>query len=415
MESYTQETSVPPIIESSPVVKSDAGKAELKIFRSLAELEILRDSWKAWPGHRDADIDIYRMVVESSKEVLRPHVIALYRDGKPDVILIGRLERKGFKFKVGYVPLYSPRVRCLTFVYGAVRGNSSPENILALLQEVLRCLHVSEADLAQFEFVRLDSPLYRLALNLPGLLTRDSNPPSQLHHLLVLPDNIEAVYSAMSSSRRKEVRRNTRRLQCHAAGAPSVTCYESLNEFDHLFGDVEKIARKTYQRGLRVGFSDTPEIRSRLAEGARQGWLRAYVFYLGERPCAFWIGMLYENTFVSEYMGYDPEFSQFSPGMVLIMNVIERFCSGTDGNVRELDFGLGHAEYKNALCSTKWLEATIFLFGSTPRGVTSKAIRILAKLADRSARRILSSTGVIMKLKRTWRDRLASGKREPVH
>ena len=60
-----------------------------------------------------------------------------------------------------------------------------------------------------------------------------------------------------------------------------------------------------------------------LGVGDSEGWLRAYLLYLGDRPCAFWIGMLYNGPFVSEYMSYDPEFRQFSPGMVLIMRVIE--------------------------------------------------------------------------------------------
>jgi CelD/BcsL family acetyltransferase involved in cellulose biosynthesis len=91
---------------------------------------------------------------------------------------------------------------------------------------------------------------------------------------------------------------------------------------DHLFHDVEEIARKTYQRGLGVGFADTTRMRQRLELAARKGWLRAYLLYLGERPCAFWIGMLYGDTFVSDYTGYDPDLRQFSPGIGLVMRMI---------------------------------------------------------------------------------------------
>jgi CelD/BcsL family acetyltransferase involved in cellulose biosynthesis len=146
----------------------------------------------------------------------------------------------------------------------------------------------------------------------------------------------------------------------------------------------------------------------RLELAAHKGWLRAHVLYLGDRPCAFWIGMLYNGVFVSEYMGYDPEFRQSSPGMVLIMRVIEGFCNHANGDlVTELDYGLGHAEYKEVLSSRYWLEASVFIFSPTIRGFLLKTLRVTTRVVDGSARRFLSSTALFPRLKRAWRDRLA--------
>ena len=62
--------------------------------------------------------------------------------------------------------------------------------------------------------------------------------------------------------------------------------------------------------------------------------------------------------------------------MVLIMRVIEDFCSGANGDaVKELDFGLGHAEYKGALCSKSWLEAPVYIFSPTLKGLALKSLR----------------------------------------
>src|SRR6202012_1412454 len=102
--------------------------------------EALREVWGSWPGHRDADMDFYLMIVGSYPEVVRPHVVVLYRDGMPDAILVGRLEQKQLAFKVGYFNVFRRRARCLTFVYGAIHGNASPENSRALVAEVMRSL-----------------------------------------------------------------------------------------------------------------------------------------------------------------------------------------------------------------------------------------------------------------------------------
>lgn len=387
---------------------------ELRIVRSLREVEALRAAWMAWPGSRDADIDFYLMIVQSYPEVVRPHVIVLYRNCKPDAILVGRLERKRLSFGVGYVRAFRPWARCLTFVYGSMHGNGSPENTRLLLGEVMDCLKQDEADVAMLEFVPLDSPLYHLSLQVPGILSRDTLPAPQGHSKMTVPESIEHVYGRMSRERRKHIKASLKRLQTNAVGEPEVVCYRTTADLDLLFQDAEQIARKTYQRGLGVGFADNPQVRKRLALGAEKGWLRGYFLYLGKRPCAFWIGMAYGETFVSEYMGYDPEFRQLSPGMVLIMRVIEAFCNHANGErVKQLDFGLGAAEYKEVLSDESWQEAVVYMFSPTLKGFSLKAMRTVARVVDRSARKALTSMKLFHRLKRTWRDRLAKRRLEP--
>jgi hypothetical protein len=386
---------------------------EIRIARSLAEIEALREPWMAWPNHRDSDIDFYLMIVRSYPEVVRPHVIALFRNGKPEAILVGRLERKRLAFRVGYLRVFQPWARCFTFVYGAIHGDASPENTKILLGEVMNSLERHEADLAMFEFVPLDTSLYQLVLRIPGILFRDTHPPAQGHDVMRIPDNVEEIYGRFSPKHRKNLKREIRQVFAEGNNA-RIRCYQNESELDQLFHDAEGIARKTYQRGLGAGFADNPLVRQRLGLAARKGWLRANLLYLGDRPVAFWIGMLYNGSFVSEYLGYDPEFRRSSPGMVLIMQVIERFCRRANGDaVRELDFGLGHAEYKVALRTNGWLEAAVYIFGPTLKGLILKSMRTTTMVIDSCARKILASTEYFPRLKKAWRGRLATNaKRE---
>jgi len=101
---------------------------EIRIARTVAEVESLRQAWSSWGGHRDSDIDVVLMIIDSYPEALRPHVVALYRNGEPEAILIGRVEKKRIAFKIGYLTILRPWARTLNFVYGALRGNGSPEN-----------------------------------------------------------------------------------------------------------------------------------------------------------------------------------------------------------------------------------------------------------------------------------------------
>lgn len=395
--------------------QSDPGKLEVRIARTIDEVESLRLSWTSWGGHRDSDIDVVLMVIDSYPEALRPHVIALYRNGEPETILIGRLEEKQLAFKVGYVTLFRPKARCLNFVYGAMRGNCSEENTEIVVEEVVRCLKNGEANVALLEFVPVNAALFQKALSVPGKLSRDSHPKTQLHDLMEIPESIDKVYQRMSSERRLELRRKIKKLQAHPDGEMRIVHYRGASEFEELFNKTEEIARKTYQRGLGAGFSDTPQVRRRLGLAAQKGWLRGYLLYIGSRPIAFWIGMLCGELFVGEYMGFDPEYRKYAPGMALMMKVLEGFCKGADGDtVKSLDFGYGHAEYKAVLSTQSWEEAAVYIFSPTLKGLKLKLCRVVSQVAETAARKILATTNGFRLLKRWWRDRLAKQKTRPL-
>jgi hypothetical protein len=190
---------------------------KIRIARDFAEVESLRDAWSRWPGHRDSEIDFYLMILRSYPEVLRPHVIALYRNGQPEAILIGRLEQKKLAFRVGYLTLFRHKARCLEFVYDGLRGNASPENTEILVREVMNCLRSGEADLAILEFVRIDSVLYQFSKTLPGFLGRDTSPSQTGHESLKLPPSIDELYKRMSSKRRSEIRRKAKKFVAQAS------------------------------------------------------------------------------------------------------------------------------------------------------------------------------------------------------
>lgn len=403
--------------ESTPEMlqQTDSRELQIRIVRTIEEVEALRSIWTSWSGHRDSDIDVVLMVIDSYPEAKRPHVIALYRDGEPEAILIGRVEEKQIAFKVGYLTLFRPKARCLNFVYGALRGNTSEANAQLMVAEVVRCLKNGEADLALFEFVPIKSALYQKALNVPGVISRDSHPKTQLHDFMDIPESIDKVYQRMSSERRLELRRKIKKLQVHPDGEMKITYFRGAERFEELFAETERVAQKTYQRGLGAGFSDTPLVRRRLGLAAEKGWLRGYLLYVGDRPVAFWIGMLCGTLFVGEYMGFDPEFRKYAPGMALMMKVLERFCNGADGDtVTSLDFGYGHAEYKAVLSTQSWEEAAIYVFSPTARGLMLKSCRVIAQFAELAARRILGSKSYLRRFKRWWRDHLAKEKAAPL-
>jgi CelD/BcsL family acetyltransferase involved in cellulose biosynthesis len=147
-------------------------------------------------------------------------------------------------------------------------------------------------------------------------------------------------------------------------------------------------------------------MRKRLHLKAEKGWLRAYVLYIGDRPCAFWVGTLYCQEFHSDFMGYDPDYSKYSPGMYLINQVIESFCNSNE-EIAAIDFGLGDAQYKEILGDVQWQDACAYVFAPTLRGLALNAMRTPIMAIDRAGRQALGRVKLLSKLKKLWRRRAA--------
>jgi len=174
-----------------------------------------------------------------------------------------------------------------------------------------------------------------------------------------------------------------------------------------LINDVEEIAQKTYHRGLGVGFVADEEMRRRLHLDARNGSLLAFLLYLGGKPCAFWLGTVYQKTFHGGYVGFDPDYRRFSPGTFLTRRVIDRLCDHNVADViEEIDFGLGDAQYKRALSNRSWQEAIVYIFGSGLRGLTLNVLQTPIALIDQLTKRALEKAGNLQQIKKTWRERV---------
>ena len=177
----------------STTALAEAQPVSIRVVRTVEEIEQIRDVWSAFQQHPNADIDFYLLVCRTRPEILRPHVIVLYREGRPEAMLVGRLVQGTIDLSIGYGKILKMPARLLAVVCGELLGNMSSENGEALVAEVSNSLRRHEADAALFNFVRADSAIYPFILGSPGLMQRDYWPGEQTHWSMKLPTSIEAV------------------------------------------------------------------------------------------------------------------------------------------------------------------------------------------------------------------------------
>jgi CelD/BcsL family acetyltransferase involved in cellulose biosynthesis len=261
-----------------------------------------------------------------------------------------------------------------------------------------------------FDHLATDSTLFRKAREMPAFVLRDHVPSVQMHWLMQLPDSVEGLYASLSYNQRQHFRKTARKLRRNFPEAVKVSRLRLPADLDGMIPDIEEIAKKTYQRRLGVGFNTHPSLIDYLRMEAERGWLRIHILYLNDKPCAFWIGAVYQQTFHSDYTGFDPEFTQHAPGTCLLTEILEELS--TTG-VNCVDFGFGDNAYKERISSVGKHEATVHLFAPSPKGIGLCVMRGLTSFLHEPARAFLKRTNLTQKVKRAWRALAGSGKGEP--
>jgi Acetyltransferase (GNAT) domain len=395
------------LIPLSKENQSAAGEVDVRVIRTIPDIQTIQDIWVRWQRHPNCDFDFYQRVVQSTPEIERPHILVCYRAGTADAMLVGRLDRSRVNLTVGYRTVLGFKAPTLTFLHGGFVGNKTAKNAAALLRSITKSLADGESEAAFFNHLRTNEPLYQAIADLPTPSWQKSLGSIRTHRGMTLPTTGERFTKTLNSKERNNQKRRSKRLNDDFSQSARITTFGSPSDLEAMIRDVDAIAKRTYQRTLGVGFEDTPSLRQRLQVEAEQGWLRAYVLYLDDRPCAFWMGNAYAGTFYSGFTGYDPEYSRYAPGMYLLLKAMEQLC---DGNLNEVlkraDFGLGDAEWKQIIGNLEWPESAVYLFSPRWRGRLLGRTHAGSTFLDSLAKRVLRKTRLLARVKRVWRKRL---------
>jgi hypothetical protein len=386
-----------------------SGQFHVRTARSAEEVEALRTVWDEF--ERDvvnADIDYHLMVVERRPEALRPHVVLLERDGAPSTLVVGRVEDVRLPARLGYKTVSRPRVRALTVSYGGVLGREDEKAADAVVGEIVSALGRGEADVARLRNLKVGSPLHRTARSRPGLLSRDPLARPTRHWRARLSGSYDEYVGRRSAKTRANLRRYGRKFEAAFPDAIELRSFRDPADLDRLLEDTRAVYEGTYHRALGVGFSDSGIEREVTTLALARGWLRGFVLYVNEKPCAFWHGIRYGRVFSTGPTGYDPAFGTHRVGTYVLGRMVEELCR--EEGLEWIDFGFGDAEYKQHFGDDSWLEEDVLVWARRPRPIRLNVTRTALLAADRSARTLLGRRRLLNRARRLWRTR-ATGDR----
>jgi hypothetical protein len=374
-------------------------QASLRVLKAVEELEQLRDAWSAWSDGPQADLDFFSIRLRHKPEAARPHVMVVYRNDRPDCLLVGWLGQGAVSFKVGSLVLFRSHAHILRFVNGGFLGNQSRENSEILVREIVRSLCRGEAHAAEFSQLNVQSSLYDWAKREPNILCRDQFTPFQSHWYLALVGGFGAFLRSLSSKRRKQLAKRARMLaKDFPVRFESVRSEHDVEDFAR---KADEISRKTHRQALGIGFVNNLETREVLCAAARKSALRASIMYVGERPIAFTVGILSGKTLYGTFTGYDPEFDRYSPGLQSLMRLLEESFQEQNGPLR-YDSGCGDFSYKRALFDSCWRESPVWIFAPSFKGLRLHILKEVSTLLQSLAMQLLAKSGYLQQVKKMW-------------
>jgi CelD/BcsL family acetyltransferase involved in cellulose biosynthesis len=191
--------------------------------------------------------------------------------------------------------------------------------------------------------------------------------PSQYQRYYIdLQGSFDDYLGKFSSKSRSTLRRKVRKFQDFCGGQISWREFRRPEDMAAFHCQARAVASKTYQEKLfQAALPADDKFVQETAELAGRGAIRGYVLFHGERPIAYLYCPIQDETLLYQYVGYDPEYHQWSPGMVLLFLVLEKLFA--DGGLRFFDFTEGEGAHKDFFANRSALCADVYYFRASLR------------------------------------------------
>ncbi len=217
-----------------------------------------------------------------------------------------------------------------------------------------------------------------------------------------LQSSFDDYLDHFSAKSRQTVRRKIRKLEEHSGSTVDRREYRTPSEIESFIPIAAELSRKTYQHQLlQLGFCDGVEMRRSLLRQAEQGTLRTYLLFVRNQPVAFMICPIQDDVVVYSQVGYDPAYSEWSPGTVLQYHVLERLFA--EGKYRIFDFGNGQGPHKEFFATASIRCADIYLFRNSFRNRLLVRLHALCDGFSENVGKFLNRLGIKETVKKLLR------------
>jgi len=190
--------------------------------------------------------------------------------------------------------------------------------------------------------------------------------PSQYKRFYVdLKLGTEEYLKQFSGKSRSTLKRKIKRFSKFSGGEINWKIYRTPEELETFYNLARKVSQKTFQeRLLNAGLPVTDDFRNEMVERALRGEASGYLLFHENRPISYLYTPMKKGIVRYQYLGFDPEFSWWSPGVILQWLVLERLFENQEATL--FDFLEGETALKSFFATGSRQCADIFYLKPAP-------------------------------------------------
>jgi hypothetical protein len=384
------------------IAQGGENKFQITLLRNFEEIKGIRETWIKFQYYPNTDYDFFQTIIKNRPEVCYPLIMVFKKESDITSIVVCRVEKRTIPCKIGYSKLFSSKFKSLNILYGGFLGDRNEEIVRLVFNQIDILIKNKEIEVAELSFMDVSGMFFSHYLRVTSAFFRELLLKPQPHYFMELPDSEENLFKEMSAHHRNTILRKARKMEKIYGEKLVLKAFHFSTDIIALCLDAEVVAAKSYQRKLGVGFFNTDETRARLQLWAEKEMLFGYILYIEGQPIAFWIGTAYMDIFVSDYIAFDPNFSNLSPGIVCIVNLMRNLIS-SNKNIKKIDFNFGEAPYKKEFGTQCIVETSALIYAPQIRFLMIRLIRLVIGSFNVFILTIIRKSNLELKIKKLIR------------
>lgn len=370
----------------------------IELLRTVKELEQIRNEWEKFSFHPDFEYEKHVITISTRPDVGGPLTIHVKMDGKTAGMIIGQLENKQEKLKIGYFPLGTIRVKQFAASHGGFLGSAidlGSSTMQSILDKLLQDEQIDRA-----YFINLAVSWSAFASLAAQKKYKSKNTPPRKRCVLNVPGAFGDYWTSLSKNVKKNMKNYENRIKKKYSNN-LVRKYKELDDLDRVMSHTEEIAKRTYHRGLDVGFMLNDETKLTYARQLKNGKRITYLMYINDEPAVFWSGARCKDTFYMETTGYLPEYRDDHLGTFLLLHSMRDLMDVEA--VKKIDFGMVDTDYKKIFCNEFIDHTSIEIYANSLKGAVVYHISNMVESSEQYLRNALSKVGADRAIKNKWR------------
>jgi hypothetical protein len=174
---------------------------------------------------------------------------------------------------------------------------------------------------------------------------------------------------------------------------------EGMREF---YAEALSVSRNSYQhRLLNQGLPQSDEFLREIVQKADEGRMLGFLLYVKDKPAAYTLGPLNHGVLLYDHTGFNPEYSQFSPGTVLQLKTIETAFNQKE--VKIYDLCTGEGKHKELFTEHFIYCGNVYYLPQNLRNLSKVLLKIAVTDTLSALTGILDRLGIKQRLKKFLR------------